>query len=99
LKPATTSYHTHQTRLANKTFLNIHQNFIPGSWTPIDRMIFNCLLPTLVPHGAFARLLSRQGVLLNDFKPTVGWGAPPAQATWQRTCQRGTGVSPIFMGL
>jgi hypothetical protein len=42
-----------------------------GSLTTFDRLIFKGHLTMLYPQGAFARLLSRQGVLLKDFKPYV----------------------------
>ena len=69
MKPATTSPYT--TRQAMETFLSIHQNSILGSLTTFDRMILKGHLTMLYPNGAFARLLSRQGVLLKDFKPYV----------------------------
>jgi hypothetical protein len=53
------------------TFLSIHQNSLLGSLTTFDRMIFKGHLTMLYPNGAFARFLSRQGVLLKDFKPYV----------------------------
>ena len=54
-----------------ETFLSIHQNSILGSLTTFDRMILKGLTTMLYPNGAFARMLSRQGVLLKDFKPYV----------------------------
>ena len=53
------------------TFQSIHQESLVGSVTTFDRMIFKGHLTMLYPNGAFARLLSRQGVLLKDFKPYV----------------------------
>ena len=53
------------------TFLSIHQDSVLGSLTTFDRMIFKGHLTLLYPNGAFARLLSRQGVLLKEFKPYV----------------------------
>ena len=53
------------------TFLSIHQDNLTGTLTMFDRMIFKGHLTMLYPNGAFARLLSRQGVLLKDFKPYV----------------------------
>jgi hypothetical protein len=53
------------------TFSSIHQDNLVGSLTTFDRMIFKGHLTLLYPQGAFGRLLSRQGVLLKDFKPYV----------------------------
>jgi len=53
------------------TFLSIHQDNLQGTLTTFDRMIFKGHLTMLYPHGAFARLLNRQGVLLKDFKSYV----------------------------
>ena len=53
------------------TFLSIHQESLLGTLTTFDRMIFKGHLTMLYPNGAFARLLSRQGVLLKEFKPYV----------------------------
>ena len=53
------------------TFLSIHQDFLLGSLTTFDRMIFKGHLTMLYPKGAFARFLNRQGVLLKEFKPYV----------------------------
>jgi len=53
------------------TFSSIHQDDLIGSLTTFDRMIFKGHLTGLYPQGAFGRLLSRQGVLLKDFKPYV----------------------------
>lgn len=53
------------------TFLSIHQDNLIGALTMFDRMIIKGHLTMLYPNGAFARMLSRQGVLLKDFKPYV----------------------------
>jgi len=49
------------------TFLSIHQNSILGTLSTFDRMIFKGHLTGFFPDGAFARFLSKQGVLLKDF--------------------------------
>jgi hypothetical protein len=49
------------------TFLSIHQNSILGRLATFDRMIFKGHLTGFFPDGAFARFLSKQGVLLKDF--------------------------------
>lgn len=54
-----------------ETFLSIHENAIIGSLTTFDRMIFKGHLTSFYPQGAFGRFLSKQGVLLKDFKPYV----------------------------
>jgi hypothetical protein len=53
------------------TFLSIHQDAIVGTLSTFDRMIFKGHLTQFFPHGAMARFLSRQGVLLKDFGPYV----------------------------
>jgi hypothetical protein len=53
------------------TFLSIHQNSILGTLSTFDRMIFKGHLNGFFPDGAFARFLSKQGVLLKDFKTYV----------------------------
>lgn len=53
------------------TFLSIHQNSILGTLSTFDRMIFKGHLTGFFPDGAFARFLSKQGVLLKDFKSYV----------------------------
>jgi len=57
------------------TFLSIHQDSLLGSLATLDRMIFKGHLTMLYPNGAFARLLSRQGMLLKEFKPHVEGGS------------------------
>jgi hypothetical protein len=57
------------------TFLSIHQDSLLGSLATFDRMIFKGHLTMLYPNGAFARLLSRQGMLLKEFKPHVEGGS------------------------
>lgn len=54
-----------------ETFQSIHQDCLIGSLTMFDRTIFKGHLTMLYPQRAFARLPSRQGVLLKDFKPYV----------------------------
>ncbi len=49
------------------TFLSIHQNSILGTLSTFDRMIFKGHLTGFFPAGAFARFLSKQGVLLKEF--------------------------------
>jgi len=50
------------------TFVSVHQDAIVGTLSMFDRMIFKGYLNGFFPHGAFGRFLSRQGVLLKDFK-------------------------------
>ncbi|MCL0098195.1 hypothetical protein M1O19_06795, partial [Dehalococcoidia bacterium] len=50
-----------------ETFLSIHQDDIIGTLSAFDRTIFKGHLTGLFPDGAFARFLSRQGILLKDF--------------------------------
>ena len=54
-----------------ETFLSIHQDAILGTLSTFDRMIFKGHLTSFFPEGAFARFLSRQGILLKDFSPYV----------------------------
>ena len=49
------------------TFLSIHQDSILGTLSTFDRMIFKGHLTGFFPDGAFARFLSKQGVLLKEF--------------------------------
>lgn len=49
------------------TFLSIHQNYVLGTLSTFDRMIFKGHLTGFFPDGAFARFLSKQGVLLKEF--------------------------------
>lgn len=53
------------------TFLSIHQESVIGTLSTFDRMIFKGHLTNFYPDGAFACFLSRQGVLLKEFKPYV----------------------------
>ncbi len=48
-------------------FLKVHQDDVEGTLTMFDRLIFRGYLNNLFPDGAFARFLSRNGVLLKDF--------------------------------
>lgn len=54
-----------------ETFLSIHQDAIIGSLTTFDRLIFKGHLTSFYPQGAFGRFLSKQGILLKDFKAYV----------------------------
>ncbi|MCL0062494.1 hypothetical protein M1N62_06035 [Thermodesulfovibrionales bacterium] len=50
-----------------ETFLSIHQDDIIGTLSAFDRTIFKGHLTGPFLDGAFARFLSRQGILLKDF--------------------------------
>jgi len=50
------------------TFESMHQENIVGKLTMVDRVIFKGYLSHLFPKGAFQAFLSRQGVLLKEFK-------------------------------
>ena len=52
-------------------FLQVHQDAVEGTLTMFDRLIFRGYLSQLFPEGAFARFLTRNGVLLKDFAPFV----------------------------
>jgi hypothetical protein len=54
-----------------ETFLSIHQDVIVGSLTTFDRLIFKGHLMNFYPQGAFGRFLSKQNILLKDFKGYV----------------------------
>src|SRR5512141_1605528 len=56
---------------AMDTFLSIHQDDIVGTLSMFDRMIFRGYLTGFFPKGAFGAYLSRQGVLLKDFRNYV----------------------------
>jgi hypothetical protein len=49
------------------TFERIHEERIVGKLIAVDRLILKGHLTGLMPDGAFARFLWRQGVLLKDF--------------------------------
>ena len=53
------------------TFLSIHQDSVLGTLTTFDRLIFKGYLMSFYPQGAFGRFLSKQGILLKDFKAYV----------------------------
>jgi hypothetical protein len=53
------------------TFDTIYEDRIVGKLTMADRMIFKGYLTGLFPQGAFQAFLSRQGVLLKDFRRYV----------------------------
>lgn len=52
-------------------FTSIHQDAILGVLSTFDRLIIKGHLLSFFPKGAFKRFLSRQGVLLKDFKQYV----------------------------
>lgn len=49
----------------------VHHDRVVGKLSMFDRMVFKGHLTKLMPDGAFAAFLSRQGVLLKDFAPFV----------------------------
>jgi predicted GNAT family acetyltransferase len=49
----------------------VHHDRVVGKLSMFDRMVFKGHLTGLMPDGAFAAFLSRQGVLLKDFAPFV----------------------------
>ncbi|MCP4164381.1 MAG: hypothetical protein GY759_00630 [Chloroflexi bacterium] len=51
--------------------MSIHEDAIVGTLSTFDRMIFKGHVTGFYPDGAFARFLSRQGVLLKEFKSYV----------------------------
>lgn len=53
------------------TFLSIHQESVVGTLSTFDRNIFKGHMTNFYPDGAFARFLSRQGILLKEFKSYV----------------------------
>jgi len=53
------------------SFLKIHDHDVIGTLSTFDRLIFKGHLTSFFPQGAFSRFLSRQGVLLKDFKGYV----------------------------
>jgi hypothetical protein len=54
-----------------ESFLKIHADAIVGALSTFDRLVFKGHLNGLYPRGTFSMFLSRQGVLLKDFKPYV----------------------------
>ena len=53
------------------TFLSIHQDDIVGTLSMFDRMVLQGYLTGFFPKGVFGAYLSRQGVLLKDFRGYV----------------------------
>jgi hypothetical protein len=79
-----------------ETFLSIHRAVITGTVETFDRIIFKGHLSSLYPAGAFARFLSRQGVLLKDFGRYVQ-GATEAIRTHLRRWASETGRPFIYL--
>ena len=52
-------------------FLKIHADAVVGTLSTFDRLVFKGHLTQLYPQGRFAMFLTRQGVLLKDFKGYV----------------------------
>jgi hypothetical protein len=67
--------YTHRHQLdagrAMTTFETMHRDGIVGKLSMFDRMILKGHLTALFAVGAFRAFLSRQGILLKDFKPYV----------------------------
>ena len=66
------------------SFLKIHEKDVLGTLSTFDRLIFKGHLTGFFPRGAFSCFLSRQGVLLKDFKGYVAGVTAELKAHAQR---------------
>jgi hypothetical protein len=71
-----------------ENFLNKYQDIITGTISTFDRLIFKGHLSTFFPHGAFARFLSRQGVLLKNFAAYVETATQAVKAQAQQIADK-----------
>jgi hypothetical protein len=66
------------------SFLKVHEKDVLGTLSTFDRLIFKGHLTKLFPRGMFSLFLSRQGVLLKDFKGYVAGVTEELKAHAQR---------------